>query len=106
MTQLRFFLNKKNELEYQLPKTFSFRVDNANFFKFGQLHLCRIIFGRKVALLGGTAKNCFVLIQKVKGKIRAKLFVFVFCFKNYESEECTTGSTDFSFFISRNTIIE
>ena len=52
------------------------------FFKFGRLHFCGIFFGRKVAILGGTAKNCFVLIQKVKGKIRAKLIVLYFVLKS------------------------
>ena len=38
----------------------------------------KIIFGRKVALLGGTANIWFVIIQNVNGKIRAKMLCAYF----------------------------
>ena len=72
-------LAKKNDLTNQLPKKVSVRVDNAKFLQFGQVHLCKRFFGRKVAFLDGAAKNWFVIIQNVDGKIRANNIVFVFC---------------------------
>ena len=43
-------LGKKNDLTNQLPKNFSFRIDNAKFLNFGRLHLCKKFFCEKGCL--------------------------------------------------------
>ena len=55
-------------------------------------------FGRQVAFLGETAESCFAIIQNVNVKIRANIIVFVFNSQIHQSNEMTTGSTEFSFF--------
>ena len=62
-------------------------------------YICaKINFGRQVAFLGEAAESCFVIIQNVNVKIRAKFFVFVFNSRIQQSDEMTTGSTEISFF--------
>ena len=58
----------------------------------------KINFGRQVAFLGETAESCFAIIQNVNVKIRANIIVFVFNSRILQSDEMTTGSTEFSFF--------
>ena len=43
-------LGKKKDLTNQLPKTFSFRVDNEKFLNFGRLPLCKVFFWEKGCL--------------------------------------------------------
>ena len=62
-------------------------------------YICaKISFGRQVAFLGETAESCFAIIQNVNVKIRANIIVFVFNSRILQSDEMTTGSTEFSFF--------
>ena len=71
-------LGKKNDLTNQLPQIFFFRVDNAKFLNLFDCICAKITFGRKVAFLGDTSKNWFVIFANVNGNFTVNIIVIVF----------------------------